>query len=189
MSDLNQCTITGSTTDFIELYNSGLSLAEVADATGKPKSTVRGHLLKEGLLRSNVAGQKLAASKGRMSRYGKRPPFSPEAIQNIGEGARKRAEENSRGWRVTSQGALEHTTGENAGRLHHVVIMEKRLGRRLKPDECVHHIDRNKQNNDENNLALVTFSGNGRLHRFEDRLQGKTRSKDSNGRFKKEMAQ
>ncbi len=38
----------------------------------------------------------------------------------------------------------------------HRLIMEKRLGRPLKPSEKVHHIDGNKQNNDPKNLFLTT---------------------------------
>ena len=34
--------------------------------------------------------------------------------------------------------------------------MEKKLGRYLKPNEIVHHIDGNKQNNKLSNLKLMT---------------------------------
>ena len=36
----------------------------------------------------------------------------------------------------------------------HVLVMEKALGRFLKPKEVVHHIDENRLNNDEENLQL-----------------------------------
>ena len=51
-----------------------------------------------------------------------------------------------------------------------MTIMERRLGRRLRPDEHVYHIDGDRLNNDENNLALVTRSGHARLHRREERI-------------------
>ena len=36
----------------------------------------------------------------------------------------------------------------------HVLMAEKKLGRYLKPEECVHHIDYDKYNNDPNNLMI-----------------------------------
>ncbi len=36
----------------------------------------------------------------------------------------------------------------------HVLVAEKMLGRELYNDECVHHIDRNRTNNSENNLMV-----------------------------------
>ena len=36
----------------------------------------------------------------------------------------------------------------------HVLIAEKMLNRELKPEECVHHIDRNRTNNSEINLMV-----------------------------------
>jgi hypothetical protein len=40
----------------------------------------------------------------------------------------------------------------------HILVMEKEIGRFLEKDEIVHHIDKNKQNNDIRNLYL--FTGN-----------------------------
>ena len=40
------------------------------------------------------------------------------------------------------------------GRHTHRVIAEQILGRPLKPSEVVHHIDRNKRNNDPSNLMI-----------------------------------
>lgn len=36
--------------------------------------------------------------------------------------------------------------------------------KRLHPDLCVHHIDRNKSNNDRSNLLVVTNSAHGKIH-------------------------
>ena len=37
----------------------------------------------------------------------------------------------------------------------HVVVMEEQLGRKLTKDECVHHIDGNRQNNKLENLVVI----------------------------------
>jgi flagellar basal body rod protein FlgC len=40
----------------------------------------------------------------------------------------------------------------------HRIVMEQYLGRYLEPNEAVHHIDGNKQNNNISNLSLMTRS-------------------------------
>lgn len=47
------------------------------------------------------------------------------------------------------------TTGWAHYRKEHIVVMEQHIGRRLLPNETVHHIDGNKQNNVLSNLYLV----------------------------------
>lgn len=46
----------------------------------------------------------------------------------------------------------------------HRIVMEKYLGRKLRPDEAVHHIDENKLNNDIANLKLMTKREHDRHH-------------------------
>lgn len=53
--------------------------------------------------------------------------------------------------------------------MEHVYIMEKFLGRKLNKDECVHHIDRDRSNNDIENLQLLTHKEHAELHAREDR--------------------
>lgn len=43
-------------------------------------------------------------------------------------------------------------------RLAHRVVAERKLGRRLKPEEVVHHMDFNKRNNDPENLMIFASS-------------------------------
>lgn len=50
---------------------------------------------------------------------------------------------------------------------HHHVMCEH-IGRPLRDDECVHHIDRNRANNDLSNLMLMTKSEHSALHARED---------------------
>lgn len=47
--------------------------------------------------------------------------------------------------------------------LEHRLVMEKKLGRYLRPDEIVHHRDGNVQNNTEDNLELMSQSDHMKL--------------------------
>lgn len=47
--------------------------------------------------------------------------------------------------------------------------MKQHLGRELESDECVHHEDRRKDNNDINNLAILSSSEHSELHAKEKR--------------------
>lgn len=50
------------------------------------------------------------------------------------------------------------------GRHTHRIIAEQILGRPLKSDEIVHHIDGNKRNNNPDNLMVMTQSEHAHLH-------------------------
>lgn len=63
-----------------------------------------------------------------------------------------------------------HPSANGSGKIYeHVHVMEEHIGRRLNPDECVHHKDRNRGNNDIDNLQLMTRSDHTALHQKEDR--------------------
>ena len=47
----------------------------------------------------------------------------------------------------------------------HVKVVEESIGRRIKPTECVHHINRNRQDNKLENLQLMTKSEHQKLHK------------------------
>jgi len=46
----------------------------------------------------------------------------------------------------------------------HREVMEQKLGRKLLPEEVVHHKDKNKRNNDPDNLELTNNYSHGKLH-------------------------
>lgn len=150
-----------------ELYADGNSIPEVSEITGIPRSTLRFRFLRAGILRTRKEGVRIAEKKGR--RYhgkGVKRCFTPEWRQNISEGRKKWSRKNAKGVSVKPSGYVEITIGANKGRGVHRVEMEKYLGRKLDSCECVHHIDRNKSNNNIGNLELMTRSEHTRCHRL-----------------------
>lgn len=56
---------------------------------------------------------------------------------------------------VGSNGYICIRIGPNDVRSEHRVIAERKIGRSLLPEEVVHHIDGNRQNNDPSNLQVL----------------------------------
>lgn len=61
--------------------------------------------------------------------------------------------------------SLNFQNGRARRKLEHIEVMENHLGRKLKSNEIVHHIDCNKLNNDISNLHLCTRNEHGLLHK------------------------
>lgn len=62
----------------------------------------------------------------------------------------------------------KHKLANKSGKVYeHVYVMVEHIGRVLYPDECVHHIDRNRTNNTINNLLLLTNTQYTQLHWLE----------------------
>jgi predicted RNA-binding protein with TRAM domain len=170
--------------DIFELYISGMSIPEVSVKTGIPLSTIRFRLKKAGILRTRADGVRSAALRGRMSaNKGVARTFSDQWKKNISIGKVRHADVNADGVSLKKLGYVVFTRGRNKGRSVHIVVIEDRIGRKLFKDECVHHIDGDKSNNLDNNLCLLTTSGHARLHRLLDKLAGKTRKRNKDGRL------
>lgn len=67
----------------------------------------------------------------------------------------------NRGFRLNSDGYLR--CGQTDRFLHRIVLEDK-LGRSLKDNEVVHHIDGKKTNNDPSNLEVLDRAEHGRVH-------------------------
>jgi len=61
-------------------------------------------------------------------------------------------------------GKETHTYNKQLGETEHRKIMRLKLGRPLKDDEVVHHVDCNPFNNKPSNLIVMTRSEHTRLH-------------------------
>jgi hypothetical protein len=54
--------------------------------------------------------------------------------------------------------------GEDTGKREHRAVMERMIGRKLRPDEIIHHINGIKSDNSETNLSLETRASHNRKH-------------------------
>lgn len=69
--------------------------------------------------------------------------------------------------------------GSNGCVREHRLVMEKMLGRYLEPGESVHHIDRNRKNNDPSNLRLFSSHAEHMKHHVDE-----DRQRQSDGRWR-----
>jgi len=144
-----------------------LSTTDISKKLNIPLSRVRKLLIDSGIeLRSRADGIRLAAPKLGLHCKGKTRLFSEETREKLS--IAKLNNPKTKGTRITSQGYVEFTIGENKGRREHVVIMERNLGRRLTDNECVHHLNHVKDDNRIKNLMLMTISDHAALHAKEN---------------------
>ncbi|MFC3638183.1 HNH endonuclease signature motif containing protein [Camelimonas fluminis] len=159
--------------DIRQMYEDEKSSSEIAAVAGISPTQVLRVLHGEGVrARSASENKKISharpETKQRLSAAftGRALPESAKAI------LRGRTGPINANWRsgltISAGGYVCFTSspanGEHAGKPLHKIVAEWKIGRRLLPDEVVHHADRNKLNNDPNNLEVMTSSEHARLH-------------------------
>lgn len=70
----------------------------------------------------------------------------------------------NKGGTVDERGYKKIHVGRGKYRRQHRVVMEKHLGRELKEDEVIHHINGNKTDNRVENLQLMSKEEHDKLH-------------------------
>lgn len=79
--------------------------------------------------------------------------------------------------RAQGEGTVNHSgyiavTVDGRRRMQHVIVAEKALGKPLPPGAVVHHVDRNRQNNDPSNLVVCPDQAYHKLiHLREDAMR------------------
>lgn len=158
-----------------------MPLQEMANLFGLNRSSFR-LVFVERNIRINTIEESFCLVKDKLSKRFKGKKRGPMSLAHREKLSKARLGKG-KGISTKKTGYQQFTMGENIHRGVHVVLFEKILGRRIKPGECIHHIDGNPSNNNINNLAFMTTSAHARLHRFEDKISGKLRKRNNKGRF------
>lgn len=109
--------------------------------------------------------------------YGK--THSLEARRKISESRKKYKMDKHPNWqggrRTNAAGYVEiknpghHRSRKNGYVFEHILVVEEKIGRRLKEGEQVHHINEVKSDNSPENLEVLTAAEHTRLHAIERR--------------------
>jgi hypothetical protein len=74
---------------------------------------------------------------------------------------------------------VKTSNDKDGWKLESHIIAEKKYGRKLRVDEVVHHIDRDRLNNVPDNLVIMTKNEHRRLHTLGTKLNNETKRKMS----------
>lgn len=162
-------------------YLAGKSIPEVAVEFDISKSTIRAALIEANCIRSRSEAIKLTAAQGKLGSgmRGKKRVFTEAHKQKMKIAAIERGK-TSKGFSIKPRGYAEITRGEHKGRLQHRVVAEQKIGRKLLPNEVVHHINHQRSDNRPENLEVMTWTAHASLHALHNLPN---RSRDTAGRF------
>lgn len=96
-------------------------------------------------------------------------PFKPTSITCSARCRNALTSRRTAYQRGRTQARRHAATATSYAKLHgvhvHRIVAERKLGRRLRPDEVVHHIDGDRRNNDPENIVVLRNQGDhARLH-------------------------
>jgi hypothetical protein len=145
--------------EVLKLIRGGKSLLEASEISGVARPTIAGYCRKRGVA-TRRTGQR-----------------GPDRKSNRGGPGNRYVDRD--GYVIVY--APDHPWPRRSTNVaEHVMVMELHLGRRIRRNECVHHKDEDRQNNDLSNLELKTRGAHSSEHRRKDVMY---RTRDRLGRF------
>lgn len=159
------------------------TMRQIADEAGCSAATILNHLRRLGVetrkLTDYPASQKVIDHCRTLGKSQKGRRLSEETKRKMSE-SKKTHRMGAKKVRPDGYVSIyypDYPSSTKEGRvLEHVYVMEQMLGRKLAPNECVHHINHIRTDNRIENLALMTKSEHSRLHTIERNKRRKVKT-------------